>query len=75
MNNKEDAHAWVNRVHEHKEPYFHEAKMLTQITSGPYWWPTIHIDTNQITNECMICKPKTMKIPNNIDGRAIILKE
>lgn len=75
MNKKEDAHAWVKRINEHKEPHLNEAKMLMQITNGPYWWPTILIDANRLKNECMICKPKTMKIPNNIDGKAIIFKE
>ena len=37
---KEDAHAWVKRVHEHKEPYLSIEKMSTQVCRGPHWWST-----------------------------------
>ena len=65
---------WMKMIHTQRDPHLSMGEMISQATLGPYWWPTIHPDIDQLCKECRICWPN--KSPEHIvDCKTITIKE
>ena len=65
---------WLKLIHTQRDPHLSMDEMISQVTIGPYWWPTIPPDMDQLCKECRICWPN--KSPEQIvDCKTITIKE
>jgi hypothetical protein len=39
---------WLTAIHNQRSPHLSMDEMILQVTSGPYWWPTIPPDINHL---------------------------
>ena len=65
---------WLTTIHNQRSPHLSMDEMISQVTSGPYWWPTIPPDIDHLCRNCMHCWPK--ESPKHvIDCRTVTSKE
>ena len=48
----------LKMIHVQRDPHLSMDEMISQVTPGPYWWPTIPPDVDYLCKECHIWLPK-----------------
>ena len=65
---------WLTKIHKQRDSHFSMDEITTQVTKGPYWWPTIPPDIDQLCKECRVCW--LTKPPEHVIGcTTIAIKE
>ena len=70
---KEKGIEWLTTIHQRGTPYLSMNEMISQVTTGPYWWPTIPPDTDHLCRNCRICWPDQL-MGHNVKCRTIAAK-
>ena len=54
---KEKGMEWLTTIHQRGTPHLSMDEMISQVTTEPYWWPTIPPDIDHLCRNCKICWP------------------
>ena len=46
---------WLTIKYNQRYPHLSMDEMISQVTIGPYWWPTIPLDIEHLCKECKVC--------------------
>ena len=64
---------WLTDIYHQREPHLSMDEIISQVTVGPYWWPTIPPDIDHLCKSCMGCQlTKTME--HDVDCTTITVK-
>ena len=70
---QEEGIRWLTIIHNQRSPHLSMNEMISQVTRGPYWWPTIPPDIDHLCRECRYCQPNNFLEPV-VDCKTITIK-
>ena len=71
---QEEGIEWLTVIHNQRSPHLSMDEMISHVTLGPYWWPTILPNIDHLCRECRNCRPNNFPEPV-VDCKTITIKE
>ena len=71
---QEEGIEWLSTIHHQRYPHLSMDEMVSQVTMGPYWWPTIPPDIDHMCRECRICWPHKFS-KHMVDCKTVTINE